>query len=42
MLFLQFGNRLSILLSWVDDCISMAEADSLEHDLRRVLLDSPL
>lgn len=39
MLFLQFGGRLSVLLSWVDDCISLAEADALERDLRRVLLE---
>ncbi|HTV39464.1 MAG TPA: hypothetical protein VMF08_02730 [Candidatus Sulfotelmatobacter sp.] len=42
MLFLQFANRLSIMLSWVDDCISMAEADSLERELRHVLLESEL
>lgn len=42
MLFLQFANRLSIMLSWVDDCISMTEADELERDLRRVLLEGEL
>ena len=42
MLFLQFANRLSILLSWVDDCISLAEADGLERDLRRILLEGEL
>ena len=42
MLFLQFANRLSILLSWVDDCISPAEAHALERDLRRVLLEGEL
>lgn len=42
MLFLQFGKRLSIMLSWVDDCISLPEANGLERDLRRVLLESPL
>jgi hypothetical protein len=42
VLFLQFANRLSILLSWVDDCISMAEAEGLERDLRHVLLESEL
>lgn len=42
MLFLQFANRLSIMLSWVDDCISIAEADGIERDLRRVLVESPL
>jgi hypothetical protein len=42
VLFLQFANRLSILLSWVDDCISVAEADGLERDLRHILLESEL
>ena len=42
MLFLQFANRLSILLSWVDDCISPADADALERDLRRTLLEGEL
>ena len=42
MLFLQFANRLSIMMSWVDDCISMAEADGLERDVRHVLLESEL
>lgn len=42
MLFLQFANRLSIMLSWVDDCISMSEADGLERDLRHVLLETKL
>src|SRR5215469_2619985 len=39
ILFLQFANRLSIVLSCVDDCISVAEADDIERDLRRVLLE---
>ncbi|MGH7980544.1 MAG: hypothetical protein ACREE6_14300, partial [Limisphaerales bacterium] len=42
MLFLQFAGQLSIMLSWVDDCISMSEADGLERDLRQVLLESKL
>ena len=42
MLFLQFAKRLSIVLSCVDDCISVAEADSIERDLRRVLLEGEL
>ena len=42
MLFLQFANRLSILLSCVDDCISPAEADGIERDLRRILLEGEL
>jgi hypothetical protein len=42
MLFLQFANRLSVMLSSVDDCISTPEADSLERDLRNQLLESPL
>ena len=42
MLFLQFANRLSVLLSCVDDCISAAEADGIERDLRQVLLESEL
>jgi hypothetical protein len=42
VLFLQFAKRLSILTSWVDDCISPAEADHIERDLRRVLLEGDL
>ncbi|MGH7941815.1 MAG: hypothetical protein ACREFR_12170 [Limisphaerales bacterium] len=42
MLFLQFANRLSIMLSCVNDCISIPEADGLERDLRKVLLEHPL
>jgi hypothetical protein len=38
-LFLQFANRLSIMLSWVDDSLTLAEADTLEADLRRTLLE---
>lgn len=39
ILFLEFGKRLSLMLSWVDDSISLAEADSLERDLRKLLLE---
>jgi hypothetical protein len=38
-LFLQFANRLSIMLSWVDDCLTLTEADAIERDLRRTLLE---
>lgn len=39
VLFLQFANRLSILLSWVDDSLAPAEADALERELRQALLE---
>jgi hypothetical protein len=42
ILFLQFAHRLSFLLSWVDDTLSLAEADALERDLRRTLLETDL
>lgn len=42
LLFLQFAKRLSIMLSCVDDCISVAEADGIERDARHVLLECPL
>ncbi len=42
VLFLHFANRLSFLLSWVDDCITVAEADNIERDLRRALLEGEL
>jgi hypothetical protein len=38
-IFMQHGNRLSIMLSWVDDSLTLAEADRLERDLRQMLLD---
>ncbi|HSY43553.1 MAG TPA: hypothetical protein VK811_06545 [Candidatus Acidoferrum sp.] len=38
-LFLQFAGRLSIMLSWVDDSLTLAEADALEAGLRRTLLE---
>jgi hypothetical protein len=41
-LFLQFANRLSVMLSWVDDCLSPAEAAQMERDLRQTLLEGDL
>ena len=38
-LFLRFGNRLSLLLSWVDDCLSVSEVDTLEQGLRSAVLE---
>ena len=42
MLFLRFGNQLSVEVSWVNDCLSLAEADGLERDLRKALLEEEL
>jgi hypothetical protein len=42
ILFLRFGSRLSAALSWVDDCLTPAEVDGLEQDLRRALLEEEL
>ena len=42
MLFLRFGNRLTAELSWVDDCLTPAEVDGLERDLRKALLEEEL
>lgn len=42
VLFLRFNNRLSIMLSWVDDCMSLADVDGFERDLRRALLEEDL
>jgi hypothetical protein len=42
LLFLRFGNRLSAVLSWVDDCLTPAEVDALEQDVRRALLEEEL
>jgi hypothetical protein len=39
MVFLRFRNRLSVQISWVDDCVKPAEADSLERDVRKALLE---
>jgi len=41
MVFLKFGNRLSAQISWVDDCLSLAEASGMERDLRKALLEEP-
>ena len=42
VVFLSFGGRLSALLSWVDDCLSSAEVEGLERDLRAALLEEAL
>jgi hypothetical protein len=42
LVFWRFSGRLSALLTWVDDCLSPAEADVLEHGLRKALLDEEL
>jgi hypothetical protein len=42
VLFLRFGNRLSAVLSWVDDCLTPAEVNGLEQDVRRALLEEEL
>jgi hypothetical protein len=39
IVFLRFRNRLSAVLSTVDDCVKPAEIDSLERDIRRALLE---
>jgi hypothetical protein len=39
LVFLRFANRLSVQLSWVDDCLTTIEADSIERDIRRALLE---
>jgi hypothetical protein len=39
VVFLNFSGRLSALLSWVDDCLSPAEADVLERGMRGALLE---
>ena len=39
VVFLRFGNRLSALLSSVDDCLSPAEVDGMERDMRKSLLE---
>ena len=38
LVFLRFANRLSVQISWVDDCISETEAESIELDIRNALL----
>jgi len=42
MLFLRFGRQLSVEVSWVNDCLSPAEAGGLERDLRKALLEEEL
>jgi len=42
MLFLRFGNQLSVELSWVNDCLSPAEVIGLERDLRKALLEEEI
>ena len=42
VLFLRFKNQLSIMLSWVDDCVNMVEINGFERDLRRALLEEDL
>jgi hypothetical protein len=37
--FSRFGKQLSAVLAHVDDCLSVDEADNLEHGLRAALLD---
>jgi hypothetical protein len=41
-LFLRYGNRLSLMLSWVDDCLNPADMEQLEQDMRRALLEEEL
>ncbi len=41
IVFLKFGKRLSAQISWVDDCLKLAEVDSMERDLRHALLEEP-
>lgn len=42
MVFLRFGNRLSALVSSVDDCLGPSEADNLERDIRHALLEESI
>jgi hypothetical protein len=39
VLFWSFGGQLNALLAWVEDCLSPAEVDVLEHGLRAALLE---
>jgi hypothetical protein len=39
MLFWRFSGQLRALLASVDDCLSPAEVDVLEHGLRSALLE---
>jgi len=42
VVFWNFSGRLSVLLSWVDDCLSASEVDTLERGLRSALLEEDL
>jgi len=42
VVFWNFSGRLSVLLSWVDDCLSVSEADLLEQGMRSALLEEDL
>jgi hypothetical protein len=39
VVFLNFNGRLSALLSYVDDCLTADEVNSIERDIRSALLD---
>ena len=41
IVFLKFGSRLSAQISWVDDCVRLAEVDGMERDMRKALLEEP-
>jgi len=41
-LFLKCGGKLTVLVSWVDDCLSASEVEGFERDLRRALLEEEL
>jgi hypothetical protein len=41
IVFLRFGSRLSAQISWVDDCLKLAEVDGMERDARKALLEEP-
>ena len=41
VVFLRFGNRLSAQISWVDDCLTPAEVNDMERDVRQALLEEP-
>ena len=39
LVFLRFANRLSVQISWIDDCVAENEAESIERDIRHALLE---
>jgi hypothetical protein len=39
IIFLRFQNRLTSLISYVDDCLTPAEAEGMECDLRQAILE---